>query len=345
MTITNQPVQIPVSDGTTMQAYLAQPSTDHAPAGVIVAHELFGVNPDIRGVADDLAANGYLTIAPEFYHRDAPPGHWLERDDSGRQDGFAYLNRLTRPQALDDTAACVSWLKSQPRDRADRDDRLQRRRPSELPRGLPAPDQPDGGPVRRLAAHDRYPDEPALTDAGPHRRDRRPDPLPGRRRRHPDRRGPAPSRSAVSCKPPVPTTNSSPTPAPHTRSSGRAPRPSTRRHAMTRGPGSWPCSRPNTARLSRGHPPVCVRTCRATCATFLLSVSMHRSAKSAASSSPASRMASAAVAASCRRDAVGAGPGITGPRPSPRRNTRSVSRFGVARSLHRVRFVSGTLPA
>ena len=78
-----------------------------------MAHELFGVNPDIRRVADDLAANGYLTIAPEFYHRDAPPGRWLERDDSGRQEGFAYLNRLTRPQALEDTAACVDWLKSQ----------------------------------------------------------------------------------------------------------------------------------------------------------------------------------------------------------------------------------------
>ena len=42
---------------------------------------------------------------------------------------------------------------------------------------------------------------------------------------------------------------------------------------------------------------------------------------------------------------VGGGPGITGPRPSPRRNTRSVSRSGVARSLHSVRSVSGTLPA
>jgi dienelactone hydrolase len=46
---------------------------DPAPAGVIVAHELFGVNPDIRGVADDLARAGFLTIAPEFYHRDAAP--------------------------------------------------------------------------------------------------------------------------------------------------------------------------------------------------------------------------------------------------------------------------------
>jgi len=73
MTITNTAVEIPVSDGSTLPAYLARPA--HATTGVIVAHELFGVNPDIRGVADDLAAAGYLAIAPEFYHREAPPGH------------------------------------------------------------------------------------------------------------------------------------------------------------------------------------------------------------------------------------------------------------------------------
>jgi carboxymethylenebutenolidase len=114
MTITSELIQIPVADGTTLQAYLSRPAAVPAPAGVIVAHELFGVNPDIRGVADDLAAAGYLTIAPEFYHRDAPPGRWLGRDDTGRQESFAYLNRLTRQQALDDTAAGIGWLRSQP---------------------------------------------------------------------------------------------------------------------------------------------------------------------------------------------------------------------------------------
>ena len=88
-----------------MPAYLARPAADPAATGVIVAHELFGVNPDIRGVADDLAGAGYLTIAPEFYHRDAAPGRWLERDDAGRQEGFGYLHRLQRDQALADVAA------------------------------------------------------------------------------------------------------------------------------------------------------------------------------------------------------------------------------------------------
>lgn len=114
MTITRATIQIPVADGTTMQAHLARPAPGHAPTGVIVAHELFTVNPDIRGVADDLAEAGFLAIAPEFYHRGAPPGRWLERDDNGRQEGFRYLNQLGRQQALDDVAAAIGWLNPQP---------------------------------------------------------------------------------------------------------------------------------------------------------------------------------------------------------------------------------------
>jgi dienelactone hydrolase len=45
------------------------------------------VNPDTRGVADDLAGAGYLTIAPEFYHRDA-------RDYSG---GFGLRGAVYAP--------------------------------------------------------------------------------------------------------------------------------------------------------------------------------------------------------------------------------------------------------
>ena len=106
-------IKIPVADGTSLPAYLARPAMDPASAGVIVAHELFGVNPDIRRVADDLAGAGFLTIAPEFYHRDAAPGRWLERDDAGRQEGFCYLNQLRRDQALADVAAGLQWLRSE----------------------------------------------------------------------------------------------------------------------------------------------------------------------------------------------------------------------------------------
>jgi len=107
-------IKIAVADGTSLPAYLARPASSPSSVGVIVVHELFGVNPDIRGVADDLASAGFLTIAPEFYHRDAAPGRWLERDDAGRSEGFGYLGRLGRDQALADVAAGLEWLRSQP---------------------------------------------------------------------------------------------------------------------------------------------------------------------------------------------------------------------------------------
>jgi carboxymethylenebutenolidase len=66
------------------------------------------VSPDTRAVADDLAAAGYLVIAPEFYHRAAPAGRWLDKTDDGRAEGFRFLHRLGREQAVDDVAAAMA---------------------------------------------------------------------------------------------------------------------------------------------------------------------------------------------------------------------------------------------
>ena len=132
MTITDATVEIEVDGYGAMTAYLARPAVGReqpeagpadtaagpAPAqartGVIVAHELFAVSPDIRRVVGDLARAGYLTIAPEFYHRDAPPGRWFQRDDDGRAAAFKLLHQLERDHAVADVAACAGWLTAQP---------------------------------------------------------------------------------------------------------------------------------------------------------------------------------------------------------------------------------------
>jgi len=52
-------------------AWLARP-TGEAKAAIIVIQEIFGVNPGIRGKAEDWAASGYLAIAPDMFWRFAP---------------------------------------------------------------------------------------------------------------------------------------------------------------------------------------------------------------------------------------------------------------------------------
>jgi carboxymethylenebutenolidase len=106
-------LELPVADGTTLPAYLSRPVGEPQRVGVLVAHELFGVSPEIRRVVDDLADAGHLALAPEFYHRVAPPGRWLERDEAGRAEGFDYLHRLERGHALADVEAAVRWLTAQ----------------------------------------------------------------------------------------------------------------------------------------------------------------------------------------------------------------------------------------
>ncbi len=52
-------------------AYMAAPSGD-GKAAIIVIPEIFGVNAGIRQKCDQLAADGYLAVAPDIFWRFAP---------------------------------------------------------------------------------------------------------------------------------------------------------------------------------------------------------------------------------------------------------------------------------
>ena len=52
--------------------YLAVPAEGAGPwPGVVVIHEAFGLNADIRGKADQMAAHGYLALAHDLYEHKA----------------------------------------------------------------------------------------------------------------------------------------------------------------------------------------------------------------------------------------------------------------------------------
>jgi len=54
-------------DGQTIQGYLAEPEHPSGAAAVVVIQEWWGVNDQIRGVADRLAGAGYIVLVPDLY--------------------------------------------------------------------------------------------------------------------------------------------------------------------------------------------------------------------------------------------------------------------------------------
>src|SRR6202167_6658937 len=54
-------------DGQIIQGYLAEPEAAAGAAAVVLIQEWWGVNQQIRGVADRLATAGYIALVPDLY--------------------------------------------------------------------------------------------------------------------------------------------------------------------------------------------------------------------------------------------------------------------------------------
>src|SRR5438128_12590718 len=54
-------------DGKTVKGYLAEPSAASKAPGMVVIQEWWGMNDQIRGVADKLAKAGYRALVPDLY--------------------------------------------------------------------------------------------------------------------------------------------------------------------------------------------------------------------------------------------------------------------------------------
>lgn len=109
MAIRTERIEIPVGTAT-MGGYVARPDDDRTLPGVVVFMEIFGVNPHIRDVVERVAAEGYVAMAPDFFHRTGP-GVEYAYDDDGMGKGMALLGQLKADEMIADAQAAVAALR------------------------------------------------------------------------------------------------------------------------------------------------------------------------------------------------------------------------------------------
>jgi carboxymethylenebutenolidase len=94
-----------------IDAYLARPTAPGSYPGIIVFQEIFGVNAHIRDVADRLAREGYIAIAPALYQRSQPGfevGYTADDMAIGRQ----YKDATRADELIGDTRAAIAYLET-----------------------------------------------------------------------------------------------------------------------------------------------------------------------------------------------------------------------------------------
>lgn len=108
--IITEKVQLNVADGSPMQAYAARPKSGGLHPGLMVFQEAFGVNAHIRDVTERFAAEGYVAIAPELFHRTAPAG--FEASYGDFPSVRPHMQAVTPTAAEADIRATYDWLHS-----------------------------------------------------------------------------------------------------------------------------------------------------------------------------------------------------------------------------------------
>lgn len=98
---------IPCADDRVMPAYFACPDGDEGPRpAVLIIHEIFGLTPEIRRVADRMADHGYAALVPDLYHRRASKFLCVVQTMRAFQRGSG--------DAFVDLEAASEWLSQRP---------------------------------------------------------------------------------------------------------------------------------------------------------------------------------------------------------------------------------------
>jgi carboxymethylenebutenolidase len=105
-------IDIAVPDGGSFKAWLATPESGSGP-GLVILQEIFGVNANIRALADRFAEEGYVVLAPDLFWRQQP-GTDLGYSEVDFGKAYALYQGFDIDQGVADIGAAIVALRGLP---------------------------------------------------------------------------------------------------------------------------------------------------------------------------------------------------------------------------------------
>jgi len=98
-------------EGAEFDCYLVTPQTEQKVPAIVLASAIFGVDKDLRGIADDFASRGYIAAAPDLFWRSVP-GPLVREDPRTAPRGQPRLEKIKAGER--DLADLLPVLREQP---------------------------------------------------------------------------------------------------------------------------------------------------------------------------------------------------------------------------------------
>jgi carboxymethylenebutenolidase len=93
--------------------YLAEPKSRSGP-GVVVIQEIFGVNANVRGIADDLAHQGYFALAPDLFWRIERNVQLTDKTEGEWKKAFELMGKFEIDKGVKDIQSTIAHLRQLP---------------------------------------------------------------------------------------------------------------------------------------------------------------------------------------------------------------------------------------
>jgi carboxymethylenebutenolidase len=107
-------IKIKAADGAgEFSAYVYKPKA--ATAGVVVViQEIFGVNDALRATCQEMAAMGFIAVAPDLFWRQEPGVNLTDKSEGEWKKAFALMNGFNQNKGIDDLKTTVEFARTMP---------------------------------------------------------------------------------------------------------------------------------------------------------------------------------------------------------------------------------------
>jgi len=109
----HESIQIDTPDGS-FRAHVARPAATAPAPVVVVLHEVFGVNADMRKTCDELAAQGYVAVCPDLLWRLEPGIDLSDKTQADLDKAASLYSAFNLDTGVDDVARTIQRARTLP---------------------------------------------------------------------------------------------------------------------------------------------------------------------------------------------------------------------------------------